>query len=208
MSTRDPSRFVLVSQALARRAGALLLMSAMGGVLVAGCGDSGNDAPDSDPFAEYEGVWSVDKDTSSLDCPNDPSLQDLSFSIWNSSFTMAAGVLSDIVEVQGTCQLDYAVTASKHIATLMNPDPYTNAAPTCHLTIDASTGENLVLNPQTNSDSPWTFKLLQPVAGQAPTAEIAGTADVVLMLANALGAIETNNCKFAAQVSAHKVAKP
>lgn len=208
MTTRDPSRFVLVSRALARGARTLMLASALAGVLLTGCGDSGG-SPDSDPFSEYEGVWAIEKDASSIDCgPGNPDLHELSFTIWSGSFTIAPGVLADLVEIQGACQLNYRVDASNHVATLLNPDPYTSAAPTCHLTIDASTGENLVLMPQTDGNSPWTFKLLQPVAGQAPTAEIVGGADVVLMLADIVGNLQTLDCKFTPQVRAHKIAKP
>lgn len=208
MISRSSSRFVLVSRALARRAGALVLVTALGGALMAGCGDSGGSS-DKDPFSEYEGVWSVDMDLSAIDCgPANPDLHNVTFTIWNGSFTIAAGVLTDIIEVPGSCQLDYDVDASKHIATLVSPDPYTNAAPSCHLTIDTSTGENLVLTPQTTGDSPWTFELLQPVAGQAPTAKIVGSADVVLMLADVVGNLQTVNCKFTPQVHAYKIAKP
>jgi len=207
MTTRDPSRFVLVSRALARRAGTLLLLAMAGGALLAGCGDSAT-ATGSDPFAEYEGVWAVDMDDSVINCPTEVDLQNQPFSIWNSSFTIAAGVLSDIVEVQGACQLNYDVDSSKHVATLQNPDPYTKAAPTCQLTIDATTGENIVLDPVTDGGSAWTFQLLQPTAGEAPPAQIVGSADVVLKLADQLGNIQTLNCKFAPHVDAHKIAKP
>jgi hypothetical protein len=207
MITRDPPRFVLVSQALARRAGTLLLLTVAGGGLLAGCGDSG-DSSDNDPFAEYEGVWAVDKDDSVIDCPTEVDLHNQAFSIWNSSFTIAAGVLADIAEIQGSCQLNYDVDVTNHVATLKNPDPYTNAAPTCELTIDASTGEKIVLKPVTDGGSAWTFQLLQPTAGEAPPAQIVGSADVVLMLADALGNLQTLNCKFAPHVDAHKIAKP
>lgn len=207
MLTRDPSRFVLVSRALARRAGTLLLLSVAGGALMAGCGDSAT-ASDDDRFAEYEGVWAVDTDDSVIDCPTEVDLQNQPFSIWNDTFTMAGGVLADIVEVQGSCQLNYHVDPSKHVATLINPDPYTNAAPTCQLTIDASTGENLVITPVTDGASAWTFQLLQPTPGVAPPAQIVGSANVVLMLADVVGNLQTLNCKFAPHVDAHKIAKP
>ena len=207
MTTIDPSRFVLVPRALARRAGALLLLSMTAGAPLAGCGDNGL-SPGVDPFAEYDGVWAIDKDESSIDCPTEVDLHNQPFSIWNSSFIMESGVLADIVEVQGSCQLNYHVDPSHHTATLLNPDPYTSAAPTCQLTIDASTGENLVLSPVTMGDQAWTFQLLQPTPGKAPPSQIVGTANVVLMLADVLGNLQTLNCKFAANVNAHKIAKP
>ena len=60
----------------------------------------------------------------------------------------------------------------------------------------------------TDGDSPWTFQLLQPTAGQAPPAQILGSADVVLKLADNNGNLQTFDCRFAPHVDAHKVAKP
>lgn len=207
MTNRVPSRFVLVSRALARRAAILPLLCAAAGGL-GGCGDSGSSAS-ADPFDEYEGVWAIDSDDSAIDCPTEVDLRNRPFSIWGSEFTIAAGVLTDIVEVQGQCPLNYDVNRDKHVATLPNPDPYTNAAPTCKLTIDSSTGENIVLSPATGADSPWTFQLLQPTAGKAPPAQILGSADVVLTLQDSTtGILQNINCKFAPHVDAHKIAKP
>ena len=60
----------------------------------------------------------------------------------------------------------------------------------------------------TEGDSAWTFQLLQPTPGVAPPAQIVGSANVVLMLADVVGNLQTLNCKFAPHVDAHKIAKP
>jgi hypothetical protein len=211
MTTRDPSRFVLVPRALARRWGILLFSCAA--ALAAGCSDSGGSA-DNDPFAEYEGVWAVDKDqdTSSLSCPGDPdpTLANVKFSLWGSEVIISRGVLTDIVEVQGACQFNYDVDASMHVATLASPDPYTGKPPSCTVGVGQNAGEEAVITPLTSNDSPWLFKLLKPVAGAAPTAQIVGTANVVLTLSDQLtGQLQTSTCVFAAEVeSMHKIAKP
>lgn len=201
MTTRDRSRFVLVSQALGRRPGLFFSLWVVA-LAAAGCGSSSTDPQ---PFPEFEGVWAIDDDTSSLSCPMEVGLDSVPFSIWNTSVTMDAGVLGDLIEAQDICRFSYDVMGK--IATLANPDPYTGMAPTCKVSVSSTDDSNVVLAP--TASPVWTFKLLAPVQGKAPTAQIVGAAGATVSLADSNGNLQTlTPCTFAAQLNLHKIAKP
>jgi len=209
MTTKDPSRFVLVSKAL-RRSGLFLPLALAAGA-IAGCG-SNSSSGDSQPFPEFEGVWVANSgdDTSSLNCPMEVGLENVPFQIYGTTTTIEAGVLTDLAETDSACLFNYDVMGK--IATIPATDPYTGKAPTC--TINLSDGmSTVVLDP--NPSPVWTFKLLAPVTGQAPTAQIVGAAAATVSLAvtdssgNPTGQLQTlTPCTFAAQVNIHKIAKP
>jgi hypothetical protein len=120
---------------------------------------------------------------------------------------MSAGVLSDLVETNGTCSFGYDADVAKNMASLANPDPYTGMAPTCTLSL-ASDGSNIVFTPTTTT-SPWVFDLLAPVKGKAPTAQLVGVAAATVTLADSNGNLSTlTPCMFVAQVNLHQYAKP
>ena len=203
MTTSDPSRFVLVSRALARRAGLFMCLAA-GAVSAAGCGSSSSS--DAQPFPEFEGVWAISDgdDNSALTCPMDLGMDAVPFTIVNTTVTIEAGVLTDLVETDTPCRFNYNVTGK--IATMPTTDPYTGKAPTCTLSL-GSDGSNVVVDP--NSTTVWTFKLLAPVAGKAPTSQIIGTADATVTLADSNGNLQQlNPCTFSAHIDLHKIAKP
>jgi len=203
MTTSDPSRFVLVSKALARRAGLFLCLAA-GVVSAAGCGSSSS--TDGQPFPEFEGVWAISDgdDNSSITCPMEVGLDDVPFTIVNSTVTIEAGVLTDLVETDTPCRFNYNVMGK--IATMPTTDPYTGKDPTCPLNLGTD-GSNVVLAP--NATPVWTFKLLAPVTGEAPTAQIVGTAAAAVTLADQNGNLQKlTPCIFTAQIDLHKIAKP
>jgi hypothetical protein len=192
-----------VSQALARRGGALLMLVCLG----AGAGCGSTTTTSAEPFPQFEGVWAIDDDTSVLHCPQEVGLENLPFSIWGGTITMAAGVLTDLVETNGTCSLGYDADVAKNMASLANPDPYTGMAPTCTLSL-GSDGSNIVFTP-TTATSPWVFNLLAPVKDKAPTAQLVGVAAATVTLADANGNLATlTPCMFVAQVNLHQYAKP
>ena len=203
MTTSDPSRFVLVSRGLARRAGLFMCLAA-GAVSADGCGSSSSS--DAQPFPEFEGVWAISDgdDNSSITCPMEVGLDDVPFTIVNTTITIEAGVLTDLVETDTPCRFNYNVMGK--IATMPTTDPYTGKAPTCTLSL-GSDGSNVVMAP--NATPVWTFKLLAPVTGEAPKAQIVGTAGAMVTLADSNGNLQQlTPCTFAAQINLHKIAKP
>jgi hypothetical protein len=205
MTTRDSSRLVLVSKALAR--GSLLMVACLGGGLATtGCGST--TATNAEPFPEFEGVWAIDTDTSTLSCPQEMDIGTISFSLWGSTTTMAAGVLTDLVETAGSgCFFGYDVMDKVQVATIPNPDPFTGMPPRCKLGISSMDDSNIVLLP--NASPPWSFSLLQPVKGMAPKAQIAGTAGATVSVPDSNGNINPlTPCIFVAQVNLHKLAQP
>ena len=201
MTSSDPS--VLLSKASARRAGLFLCL--MGGAFpAAGCGSSSSDAP---PFSEFEGVWAINvgDDNSAITCPSEVNLDNVPFTIVSSAMTIQAGVLTDLVETDTLCRFNYDVMGK--IATMPTTDPYTGKPPTCTISLSSSDGSNVVLDP--NATPVWTFKLLAPVTGQAPAAQIIGTADAAVTLADSNGNLQKlTACTFAAHIDLHKIAKP
>ena len=202
MTTRDSSGLHSMSKVLTVRGGALAMLCCLGGgVIAAGCGSTTS----GEPFPEFEGVWLVDTDASSLNCRMEVGLENVPFPLWGSTVTIAAGVLTDLVGTDGLCLFNYDVKGK--VATVPTPDPYTGAAPTCTISVSSMDASNVLLAP--DPTTPISFKLLQPVKGAAPTAQIVGSAAATVSLADATGQLQPlTPCMFAAQVKIHKLAKP
>lgn len=152
-------------------------------------------------------MWLVDSDTSTLKCPQEVGLENVSFPLWasGSTVTIAAGVLTDLVGTDGACLFDYNVKGK--IASVPTPDPYTGKPPACTISISAMDASNVLL--ASDATVPISFALLVPVKGAAPTAQVVGSAAVTVSLADATGQLQQlTPCTFAAQVNVHKLAKP
>jgi hypothetical protein len=81
----------------------------------------------------------------------------------------------------------------------------TSFAPTPTLNQFLGDSSRVVLTP---GPEQLSFQLLAPEKGKAPTAQIVGAADVIMMLISN-GALTTfPPCTFSAQVKLHKIAKP
>jgi hypothetical protein len=158
-----------------------LLLAAGGGTLASGC-SSDSDTP---AFAEFEGTWRVESgvapaptSTFSLDCMTSQISVDLP--LWD-RLVIGPGTVSDLIEGPSNCQFAFNVTAAnKKIASVPATDPYSPTA----TTVSCSTLINSSADPATGNTidlfldivpSPWDFKLLAPVKGKAPTAQLVGT---------------------------------
>jgi hypothetical protein len=200
------------------------------GVVVAGCDSS----TPGQPFPDFEGVWAVDIDQSSLSCPQTKGIGNdgiVAFSPWTAmpspnvkqgTVTLEAGVLTDLVETQGLCGFNFNVAKKENSATVPVPDPYTGSSPSCIIPVTFVDDTNFAPAPavtQVLGDASrvtltpgldaLSFQLLAPEKGKAPTAQIIGAADASLMLADSNNIVQTlPPCTFSAQVKLHKIAKP
>jgi len=106
------------------------------GLVAAGCGSSSSGNPDG--VAEpYMGHWEIEGSSSSftLNCP--ATVGSLSFPIW-SELELDHGVLSDLVDVSSACSspgMGFDVDKGGVTAQVVNPDPFTGAAPLCRLVV-------------------------------------------------------------------------
>jgi len=200
------------------------------GAVVAGCDSS----TPGQPFPDFEGVWSVDIDQSSLSCPQTKAIGNdgvVSFSPWTAMplpnvkqgiVTLEAGVLTDLVETQGLCGFNFNVSKKEASATVPVPDPYTGTAATCTIPVTFVSGTDFAPAPAvtqvlgetsrvmlTPGVGTLSFQLLAPEKGKAPAAQIIGSADANLMLVDSNMILQTlPPCTFSAQVKLHKIAKP
>lgn len=226
ISDRHKPRFVLRQQRASLWASAVVLA----GVVMAGCESS----TPGQPFPDFEGVWVVDLDQSSLSCPQTMSIGNngvMPFSPWTAmpvpnvkqgTVTLEAGVLTDLVETNGLCAFNYNVAKKENSATVPNPDPYTGGAASCTIPVTLVSDTNFAPAPAvtqvigdpsrvvlTPGVGTLSFQLLAPEKGKAPTAQIIGSADANLMLVDANMILQTlPPCTFSAQVKLHKIAKP
>ena len=189
-------------------------MLGYGGLLLGGC-DS-DDSPD--PFAEFEGKWNVDVDTSTVTCPQSMSFGTngtATFSPWSDvsalpgmtlgTIAVEPGVLTDLVETAGACQFGFDVKGK--VASVPNPDPFTHQAPRCVIPVLGDGTSNVTLS--SSSAQPLTFQLDKPVTGMAQVAYLVGAADATAALLDSYGILnQFSPCTFAAQVKLHKVTKP
>jgi hypothetical protein len=205
----------------------------MGAVLVAGAFGCGSTTED-EPFADFEGVWSVDLDQSTLSCPQTKGLGNegvIPFSPWTTSplpsvktgtVTIEAGILTDLVETHDLCSFNFNVAKTVARATVPSPDPYTGLPPGCTIPVGFVGETDIAPTPALNQflgDSSrvvltpgpeeLSFELPAPEKGKAPIAQILGSATAALTL------LDSNNilqalppCTFSAQVKLHKIAKP
>ena len=206
-----------------------------GAILVAGAAVAGCDSSTpGQPFPDFEGVWSVDLDQSSLSCPQTKAIGNdgiVPFSPWTAMplpnvkqgiVALEAGVLTDLVETQGLCGFNFNVSKKENSATVPVPDPYTGTAPTCTIPVTFVDGTNFAPTPALNQFlgdgsrvmltpgvGALSFQLLAPEKGKAPAAQLIGSADANLMLLDNNMVLQTlPPCTFSAQVKLHKIAKP
>jgi hypothetical protein len=225
-SDRHKPRFVLRQQRASLWASAALLA----GVVMAGCESS----TPGQPFPDFEGVWAVDLDQSSLSCPQTMSIGNngvMPFSPWTAmpvpnvkqgTVTLEAGVLTDLVETNGLCAFNFNVSKKENSATVPVPDPYTGAAPSCIIPVTFVNDTDVAPDPGvsqvlgdpsrvtlTPAAGALSFQLLAPEKGKAPTAQIIGSAAANLVLLDVDMNLQTlPPCTFSAQVKLHKIAKP
>jgi hypothetical protein len=136
--------------------------------------------------------------------------------------TLEAGVLADLVQTQGVCAFNFDVMTKTATATVLNPDPYSGQAPACIIPVTFVEGGNFVPAPAltqvigetsrvtlTPGAGQLSFQLLEPQKGQAPTAQLLGSANAQLVLEDIDGVLVTlPPCTFSARVKLHKIAKP
>ena len=215
----------------ARLRAALYAGATLATVGFAGCGSSSSNE---EPFADYQGVWTVDTDQSTLSCPQSMEIGTdgmMPFSPWTASplpnvktgtVTLEAGVLADLVQTQGVCAFNFDVMTKTATATVLNPDPYSGQAPACIIPVTFVEGGNFVPAPAltqvigetsrvtlTPGAGQLSFQLLEPQKGQAPTAQLLGSANAQLVLEDIDGVLVTlPPCTFSARVKLHKIAKP
>jgi len=166
--------------------------------LAGGCSSSG----DSTKFAEFVGTWTFESENSTfnLSCPT-VSIE-APFTFWD-TVAFEPGVLSDLEDVGGPCYFAYNVDGK--VASVATPDPYTGLAPTCEIFLSFG---SIVLNP--SADPAWKFGLFAPEAGQAPRAQMEGTAPVVLNIdadATTGAPASAEPCTFSGAGKFHKIAK-
>jgi hypothetical protein len=186
------------------------------------------------PFPDFEGVWSIDIDQSSLSCPQTKAIGNdgvVPFTPWaamplpnvtTGTVTLEAGVLTDLVETHGLCAFNFNVAKNETSATVPNPDPYTGGAAACTIPVsfvsDTAFAPTPALNQFLGDGSRVTltpgpeqlsFQLLPPEKGKAPAAQILGSAAASLMLVDSNMILQTlPPCTFSAQVKLHKIGKP
>ena len=150
-----------------------------------GCG-GGDGGTDLGPGGPFLGRWQIDaSSTFMINCPmvmlsgNAPVWTELVFE---------KGVLTDVTEASATCippGLSFDVASGGLAMGVVNPDPYTGAAPLCSLTLGSDAmGFPVYLD---LTFTALEFTLLQAVAGQAPTALLSGTATGVIAQENGTG---------------------
>lgn len=228
ISVRQKPRHVqsaLRQQRVSLWAGAVLAVSAV----VGGC----DSTTAGEPFPDFEGVWAVDLDQSSISCPQTKGLGNdgiVAFSPWTAmplpnvkigTVTLEAGVLTDLVETHDLCAFNYNVSKKTAIANVPSPDPYTGAPPSCTIPVTLVDDTNFAPAPAvtqvladpsrvvlTPGPDQLSFQLVAPEKGKAPTAQILGSADVSLMLVSNSVLTTFPPCTFSAQVKLHKIAKP
>lgn len=143
----------------------------------AGCSDS-----DGGAFDEYTGTWTIDPDPAkaifTLTCPflTDP----LPFQLW-SLVRLEEGTLSDLIDLGGPCPVYYDVSGKT--ATLASPDPFTKMAPICRIDESSDTVAAFLELQYAN----WKLSLLAPVKGEAPKAQLIGTANAPFFTVDADG---------------------
>lgn len=177
--TTNSARRIRSETTAGRRLAAWPLMTMMTAVLVgagtAGCSSGGNS-----DVEEFLGTWTVDAEDShfTLTCPflDMP----LPFQLW-SVIRLEEGTVSDLVELGGPCPTYYDVT-KKGTATIVSPDPITKAAPICR--IDEST--DTVKGYLELQFADWRLLHLQPVKGEAPKGQLAGSANAPLFTVDAM----------------------
>jgi hypothetical protein len=215
----------------ARLRAALYAVATVTTVGFAGCGSSSSDE---EPFADYRGVWTVDTDQSTLSCPQSMEIGTdgmMPFSPWTASplpnvktgtVTLEAGVLADLVQTQGVCPFNFDVMTKTATATVLNPDPYSGQPPACIIPVTFVGGNTFVPAPLlsqfigetsrvtlTPGVGQLSFQLLEPQKGQAPTAQILGSANAQPVLEDIDRVLVTlPPCTFSARVKLHKIAKP
>jgi hypothetical protein len=156
--------------ATAARLGAFLA-SASAALLGAGCGSSSSGSS-----SAFTGNWELDSTTSSftLSCPHTTGLESVPQAVLWTELVFDTGVLTPITEASGTCGPGLAFDASSTALTLSNPDPYTNQAPECDLSLGADANGNSTF--LALSFSTLTFTLLSPMKGEAPKGLLAANA--------------------------------
>jgi hypothetical protein len=168
-------------------------------VLAAGCG-GGSGGP-SDGLAEaFLGHWEIESSTSSftISCPN--TLGSGAFPIWT-ELVLDHGVLSDLTDTSTACAapgISFDVDSKGVVATAVNPDPYSGAAPLCQWVLGPDqNGFPIFIN---FSFSVLTItKLASSGTGMAPKILFAGNASGPLMQDDGTGTgtnVMTDTCTY------------
>lgn len=163
--------------------GGMLVMLCLAGAVGSSAACSSSSSSSADPFPDFVGTWRVEfgtaaqpQSTSTLSCTSSMIMVDLP--LWD-RLILQPGTVSDLIETAGpsSCQFVYAVDTKTNIASVPTSDPFTGQAVTCSPLVNTST------DPTTNDvidlfldivPKPWDFKLLAPVKGKAPTAQLIG----------------------------------
>ncbi len=199
-----------------RRALATLALAAACTTGVA-CGGDGDGGPTDAFVGHWEKVFEPAASGFGLVC-TDTNFADYNISsllIWP-SIEFEHGVATDLIELSGNCPaLNWDISGKA--ATLPNPDPITDNEPACGFDISWQDTVTGFINPGLVIISPkpadWKFTLLGTKnASGAPLAELAGSADVDILLLDETGAaivsMATPACSYAGTDTYFRLTQP